>query len=344
MRITRETLFKIARDTANKRARIDRDVLSIYLHGSLLTEEPMLGGTADIDLVFVHNDPVISEREIQRLTDEVHLDIAHHARDDYRRARALRLHPWMGPTIFRCQILYDPQHFMDFTQASVRGQYNRPDYVLGRARTQAEHAREMWFSMNEYSREPGMEEVRFYLRAVEHVANAVAVLNGAPLTERRLLIEFPSRAEAVGRPGLYAGLIGLLGGPKVDVEELRAWLPAWSAAYQSIPEEQLLPRLHPDRFFYYYRALEHLIGGEKPQDVLWPLLRTWSDAVERLPQDAEERQDWEQAFRQIELLGPGFTQRVAALDAFLDLVEETLEEWARSSGAEYRPTAGPSLR
>ena len=344
MRITREILFKIARDTANKRARTDRDLLSIYLHGSLLTEEPILGGTADIDLVFVHNDAVLTEREIQRLTDDVHLDIAHHARDEYRRARSLRLHPWMGPTIFRCQILYDPQHFMDFTQASVRGQFNRPDYVLGRARTQVEHAREMWFTMDEYSEEPGLDEVRFYLRAIEHVANAVAVLNGLPLTERRFLLEFPPRAEAVGRPGLYAGLIGLLGAPKVDADLLRAWLPAWSAAYRAIPEEQILPRLHPDRYYYYHRAFEHLIGGEKAHDVLWPLLRTWSDVVDRLPAKAGERQEWEQAFRQVDLLGPGFAQRVAALDAFLDVVEETLEEWARASGAEYRPTSGPPLR
>ena len=35
------------------------------------------------------------------------------------------------------------------------------------------------------------------------------------------------------------------------------------------------------------------------------------------------------------MLGAGFKGRVAALDAYLDMVEETLDEWGRSSGAEY---------
>ena len=35
------------------------------------------------------------------------------------------------------------------------------------------------------------------------------------------------------------------------------------------------------------------------------------------------------------LLGAGFKEGVAALDAYLDMVEETLEEWGRASGAEY---------
>ncbi len=32
-------------------------------------------------------------------------------------------------------------------------------------------------------------------------------------------------------------------------------------------------------------------------------------------------------------IGPAFAERIQALDAFLDMVEETLEEWARANGA-----------
>jgi len=39
-------------------------VVCIYLTGSLLQETPMIGGSADIDLVIVHsNDPIV-EREL----------------------------------------------------------------------------------------------------------------------------------------------------------------------------------------------------------------------------------------------------------------------------------------
>jgi hypothetical protein len=73
------------------------------------------------------------EREIQRLTDQVHLDIAHHARDDYRWAKVLAPASLAGSTIVGCKIMYDPQHFLDFTQASVRSQFARPDNLIGRS-------------------------------------------------------------------------------------------------------------------------------------------------------------------------------------------------------------------
>jgi hypothetical protein len=40
MRITRQVLYKIAEDTVAQRARTDRDLLSIYLQGSLLESDP----------------------------------------------------------------------------------------------------------------------------------------------------------------------------------------------------------------------------------------------------------------------------------------------------------------
>jgi len=334
MRITPALLLKIARDTVAQRTRSDHGLLSIYLHGSLLEDDPLLGGTADIDLVFIHDEEYSVEREIQRLTDEVHLDIAHHARSDYRWARSLRLHPWLGPTIINCKLLYDPQHFMDFTQASVRGQFNQPDNVLGRARGQADHARQMWFSLHDLTGEPGLAEINLYLQAIEHAVNAVASLSGPPLTERRFLLRFPARAEAIGRPGLYPGLLGLLGGPNVDGQTLSAWLPAWQTAYQAIPAAQAPPRLHPVRCAYYKRAFEKILGGNHPHDALWPLLRSWAQVMLFLPASGIQHQEWAEAFQRLGLQGEGFTQRVAALDAYLDTVEEILDDSARAAGVE----------
>lgn len=332
MRITSETLFKIAHDTMIQRTRSDRDLIAIYLHGSLLEGDPLLGGTTDIDLVFIHDDAAPVAREIQRLTDEVHLDIAHHSRGEYRHARDLRLHPWLGPTLFRCKILHDPQHFMDFTQAGVRSQFNRPDNILARARSQAEHAREMWLALHEMTTEPGLEDVALFLRAVEHAANAISLLSGPPCTERRFLLQFSQRAEAIGRGGLFLGLLGLLGAQNANVESLRAWLPAWEVAYKAIPSGKAPPRLHPDRRAYYRQALDKTLQSEQPRSVLWPMLHTWTHAVSLLPLDSAEHQTWQEVFRQLELFGPALAQRIAALDAYLDTIEETLDEWGRANG------------
>lgn len=334
MRITPALLHRIAREVAAQRSRQDRSLLAVFLSGSLVEGDPLLGGTTDIDLFFIHHDEIEPKREIERLTDEVHLDIAHHSRDEYRQARALRLHPWMGYNIIYCIILFDPQHFLHFTQASVRAQFDLPEYVLGRARGQAEQARSTWLQLHDFTGEPGLPQVQRYLDAVGQAANAIACLSGLPLTERRFLLRFPVRAEAVSHPGLYPGLLGLLGGPQVDGATLSGWLPAWEAAYLSLSPSDAVPRLDPHRCPYFRRAFASIVSSETPQNLLWPLLRTWTDVVERLPDDSLERQTWENAMAQLGLFGPGFREKVAALDVYLDSVEEILDEWGQARGIE----------
>jgi hypothetical protein len=332
MRINRETLHRIAQDTVSQRARADRGIQSVYLCGALLGDDYLLGGTADIDLVFIHVDRPVVEREVVRLTEDVHLDIAHHFERDYRQARGLRLHPWLGPTIAGCKILFDPQHFMDFTQASVRGQFYQSEYVLRRARPQAEHARQIWLAYSQEIPEIGPKELALYLRAVDHAVNSIASLSGDPLPERRLLLNFPPLAEAAGQPGLYPGLLGLLGAPHVSAAVLQDWLPLWQAALEEIPAEEAPARLRPARYPYYRRSFESILKKDQPMAMLWPLLRTWTDAASLLPPEAAGLESWKQVCQQLGLAGPAFVERVAALDSYLDLVEETLEQWARKNG------------
>jgi hypothetical protein len=331
MRITPEILHKLARDTVAQRTRSDRDIIAVFLHGSLLREEPLLGGTADIDLFFIHSEAPLFAREITRVNDDVHLDISHVARMDYRQARELRRHPWIGPTIYGAKILYDPQHFMDFTQASVRGQFNDPSNVISRARGQAEHARQIWFGLQE-TESAALDSSANFLRAVLHAANSIASLSGAPLTNRRLLLDFPARAEAAGRPGLFNGLTGLLGGNGLDPETMRAWLPGWKAAFQAADADQRPAGLHLHRQHYYLKAFEEMLAGPQPVTALWPLLGTWTRLACLLPPGSPELSNWEEAAAQAGLAGESFPHRLTALDAFLDTIDETLEEWARKNG------------
>ncbi len=333
MRVNRDTLIKVVRTTVSQRTRADRNLMSVYLCGSLLGEDYLLGGAADIDLVFIHTDAVTEEREIVHLTEDVHLDIAHHLYRTYRQTRSLRVHPWLGPTIFSCQVLYDPQHFMDFTQASVRGQFYRSDHVLERVRKLVDQARQIWLSYFNDLPEAGPAEVLVYLRAVEHAANAVASLNGPPLAERRFLLNFPARAQAVERPGLYAGLLGLLGAPNIEPAVLSAWLGAWQEAYDHVPADKAPARLNPIRKPYYQKALESLLNSGQPQTALMLLLSTWTLAACELPLESPALESWRSAFRQLGLIGAGFEERVKALDAYLDMVEETVDGWAQANGA-----------
>ena len=53
MRITPELLFKIAEDTVAERTESNPAIIAAFLVGSVWDGEPVLGGTADIDLVFI---------------------------------------------------------------------------------------------------------------------------------------------------------------------------------------------------------------------------------------------------------------------------------------------------
>ncbi len=230
MRVTREALLKIAQDTVKRYVRKSRSIEAAYLCGSLLGENFQLGGAADIDLVFLHREKPAMEREVLPLNDEIHLDIAHHLQSDYRYGKQVRVHPWLGPTLNSCQILHDPRHFLDFIQASVRGQFDQADYVLERTRRQLEQARNIWNNYQPYGANPVIEDplefVCSYVRALGHTANAIASLSGPPLPERRLLLGFKERCEVIGKPGLYFGLLGLLGWslkPTLDFTELLHW-------------------------------------------------------------------------------------------------------------------------
>ena len=333
MRVNRTLLLKIANDTVIERTYSDRSILAVYLTGSLLEEEPLIGKATDIDLVFVHMDTPKVEREIKRLSEQIHLDIVHHDRDLYKQARLLRQHPWLGPTIFRCQILHDPQHFMDFTQASVRSQFDYPENVLERSRQELEQARGIWMNLSLNAEEPNPQAIARYLGAVEHIANAIASLSGAPLTERRFLLHFQERADATGQTGLYIGLLGLLGAIDLDKDQILSWLATWSAAFNAASGTSQPPiYLHPDRYGYYYEAMATFIDSPQPIVALWPLLLTWTEAIvtllrEQAPFAETHRQHWEKACQRLGLNSVAFEQRLTALDAYLDTTEELLEKW-----------------
>jgi hypothetical protein len=333
MRITRELLQKTIDDTVSRRTRSERSIVAIYLCGSLLGDDFLLGGTTDIDLGILHYDTPAVEREIVRLTDDVHLDVAHYPQKLFQQTRQVRMHPWLGPTIHDCKVVYDPHHFMDFTQASVRGQFHRDDYVAGRARQRLEHSRQIWLGfVAKPSESASVEDVGRYLKAIEHAANAVASLSGAPLTERRLLLNFRGRAEAVNRPGLHAALLGVLGAHHLDGAGLQALVVSWQAALETLPVENIQPRLHPARRSYYSRAVDALLKSQQPASLLWPLLRTWTLAASLAGAGSAAYTGWQQACAGLGLQGEGFNERISALDSFLDMVDETIEVWLKERG------------
>ncbi len=339
MRITREILIRIARETAQKRALADPELVAAYLTGSLRSENPFLGNSTDIDIVLVHPGQPKKRREILPLTPEISLDILHNPRSEYEKPKELRVHPWLGPELYDPLPLYVTQHFFEFVQAGVRAEYHEPVNVLARARRIAEHARQIWSGL-QHSQETGPALLLAYLKGVNHAANAVALLTGGPLAERRFLLLFPERAVAAGVPGLAAGLPGLLGGTHVDAAILGRFLTEWEKSFlDAAGRDQVhVPSGNRDyfasiaapRLAYYKRSFEALLAGESPHSILWPLIHTWTLAAAALP--PTHRSKWQTACETLGLAGDAFNERLEGLDRFLDTVEELLENMASSQG------------
>src|SRR5512141_846635 len=330
MRVTRESLIRIAKETAQERAFNDRSIIAAYLTGSLVSDtEPMLGGTTDIDIIFVHADEPKHRREFVKLTSDFHLDISHRARAEFKRPRELRLDPWLGWEMYDPMLLFEREKFFEFVQAGLRAgfEFNAPAPALQRSRKLLAHGRGIWRDLLEVSDTVMPNDLAQYMKSLYHAVNAVAELSGPPLQERRLMLDFPARAETAKRPGMNAGLVGLLGASNLEVAALNEWVSEWKLAFEAAMENSRVDlRIHRVRLNYYEKAIQAILGSDTPRAALWPLLQTWTLAVDVLPHHAVVA--WRAACEQLHLTGAGFAEHVSGLDQYLDEVESLLDELA----------------
>ena len=334
MRVTRESLLRIAKETAQERAYNDPEIIAAYLTGSLLNVDPMLGGTADIDIVFVYKNKPQQIREFVKLTPDFHLDISRRAKEEFKSPRELRSDPWLGYEMYDPILLYEREKFFDFVQASLRAgfDFEQPPLMLQRCRKLLSHGRQIWTDLTEVD-SAGPKEIRKYMKSLFHVVNAVVELSGPPIQERRLLLEFPSRAEAAEKPELTATAFNLIGANRVNVDKLKTWVSDWKYAFKLASENSGVDlRISPIRANYYEKAITAMLEGNIPLSALWPLFHTWTLAADVL--DGDHLKFWESAAGELGLLGAGFAERVDGLDHFIDDVEIILDEVARANGVD----------
>ena len=337
MRVTRQSLIRIAKESTQERVYNDRTIVAVYLTGSLVGEaDPLLGGTADIDLVLVHDSQPGLTRQILRLTPDFHLDIRHRHASEFKSSRELRTDPVLGWELYDPMLLYERENFFHFLQAGLRAgsEFHAPESMLARCRSLEANARRGWLELADLSgQKGGAREVMLFLEAVRDAANSIAELSGGPLAERRLLSDFPARALVTEHPEFTANLFSLLGANQVEPAALASWLEPWKAAFLAASQRANVDtRIHSARMNYYEKAIRALLEGETPLGGLWPLVLTWTLAVSVLEDPFGG--PWDEACHQLGLLGPAFAQHVSDLDNYLDEIEAHLDEIAAANGLE----------
>jgi hypothetical protein len=330
VRITRDTLIELARRETEQRAEIG-DVISGYLIGSVARDEPFLGGSVDIDLVLIHQGHPPEPREIVRLSDDVHLDIAHHSRDLYAKPRELRIHPWLGPAMCEPIFLYDPQHFFEWAQAGARGRFYRQDHVYARARTFLKMSRQSSSVLRLSDR-----WIKTYSRAILEAANAVACLTGFPVAGRRVTLDLEKAVTPLEHPEVYVNFLRLLGADSIQAAEATEWLSAWTHTFDRASELNSEPDLSPCRRSYYLNGFQALLEAGRPEAIVWTLLTTWERSIHCL-KTAQQSEPlihlWDNVVERLRLNAARSDARNEELERYSDHVEEIIETWAERNGA-----------
>lgn len=328
MRITRDTLIKLAKDTVAKRFVPDKGVIAVFLVGSLRPEDSQVDVAADVDLLVINNGEPMREREIVKLSNEYHLDIMFESNSKYAQARELRGDPWRGWAMWDPCLLHQKGRFFEYTQSIVRAQFDDPLNLLKRARYFSVPAREAWYEMQ---LNPASASPLKLLKAAYDAANALVSLNGAPITERRLLLEFPARAQSLGLSELIQPLFASISA-SVPAADIRQWLQAWEIAFQAAAQSPGDLRLHAARLSYYKSGIETLLDGDLPAAALWPMLYTWALTAENGSLNDSQVKSWGVACVEMGLSPRALPERLQALDSFLDGLEERLEQLTAENG------------
>lgn len=333
MQIERATLIKIARDAAAQRLAARPSLVAAYLTGSVAANELLLGGATDIDLILIDSaEP--PAREIQRLTDQVALDIQYHSTADYAHPKELRVHPWRGPELCAPVFLHDPRHFFELAQSSARGQFHRPDYVATRARRFLQMARDRLHIGLLPGAEPSAPvTLADFCQALLLAANAAITLTGFPGAGRRLLLKLEAASRRLARPDLYEDFLAIFGGGKLNAEQAQLLLSDWSAAYRAAqtPDDELI---HPARRTIYERGFQAQIEADRATEMFWLMLLTWQAAMRRLPGDSAQAENWAAFLERLRLASPGaFRQRLVEVRDYVQTVDELVETWADQNGA-----------
>ena len=333
MRITKDALLRLARDMAAIRINEDHSIVCIYMTGSMVTDDPFIGGTTDIDLFFVHAGQPVVSREVRYLNDDVTLDITHIDQMRFQQPRRLRADPWLGP--FLCakpKVLFDTQHWFEFTEASVAAQFYRPEYALERARPLAVAARQTWMNFHLNDKEVTPSNVSVFLEAVENAGNSLALLSGPPLVTRRFFSGLSSRLEKSGKLDLLPDFKDFILSQSLSDIEWTQWISAWEPVFKETSERVETPAsLSLPRKSYYTKAVTELSGND-PSSAAWIMMNCWTRSAAVLDEGSANLQIWKRACTDFLQINGSFSPVMEKMDSLLDSIEETLDTFASENG------------
>ena len=333
MKVTRKMLLETAHNYVKEQTFNNPDIACVFLVGSLKDENPFLGESTDIDLVFIHNTEPARSREIYSLGENFQFDNLHYSRRIFNQPKDLRQDPWLGCLFCDSPfVLYDSYHYFDFLRAGVFSDFFSPTNTYARSQFFYKKARDRWMDLQHHADEFSADIVYDYLQTLYDAANCIACLVEKPLPERRFLSKLEAVTNYLGRPGLASGMCDLYGINDYSSSPWEEWLQHLSKAMNALSEKPYCPPQYaPDRFRYYQQAIS-FYQMERADEALWILFWIWTSIIHTLPKRAPEGKEWKALCDQINLTKDTFPNHLQQLDTYLEAVDSTSTEWQRVSG------------
>ncbi|MEL7645704.1 MAG: hypothetical protein AAGU04_05500, partial [Anaerolineaceae bacterium] len=203
--------------------------------------------------------------------------------------------------------------------------FNSPETVYARGQSAAEKARQLWFELEDPQELPFTLWTDLYYKVVGSAANAIAIINGPALTTRRMLLDFPARAEALGKLELTGELLQLISRAPINSEILNTWRPVWENALTAAGKlPDCPPNLLPARKAYFVNSCAAMIESGSAHAALWPMVETWRQAGQILADDPAQQEAWQKFLEALEITQTNKNEQIERLDLFLDNAEAAL--------------------
>lgn len=340
--LEQQTLLRLARDYATRKAGERSSLRSAILVGSVARGEPPLGDAVDLDVLLIDDAPPEVKTELVRLSDFVLVDATYVTPADYADRKALRVHHFNAPRLNDALPLHDPRHYFDLVQAAIRAPYNRSDHIYARARSAHAAAAQAFENLLSFTEDTVPEAVSFAHLAHFHetlylAALAVILLTGQPeaVGPRKLMVRFEAATRKLGNPELYSAFLNALGATGVPPTAVEAVVNDWLGLYKAANQQgAAAPSIHPLKRGYYERGFRTLIAEGHAVNTLWLLEHNMAACVQGLDPLPEPWVKFQG------LMGKGNGRQFAAngfrgAGQLLALVDEALVAWAKQEQIDW---------
>lgn len=328
MKYTKDHLLEAAEKFIQKKITRDPSVSAVFLIGSLRKVEHFVGKPMDVDLLILKDGPVDIDNELVRVNESYHLDVHYDDVSLYEDPKPLRGDGVRGWALWDADVLYQREHIFEFTQSTVRAQFDEPKYVVERMQYFCQRARNFWLERNE---KPDEVEAEDYLEAVANAANALASINHEPLSIRSLLGDLLNVTASLDVTDINADFFKCFS-DDLSTNVIQENMTLWNELFIEGTKYPADAIITPLRLNYFKHAITAALESDKPVSAFWPFLFTLSKMPIRFSENEALKEQYAELKKNFGFTAEGMANKMNALDLLLEdiegIIEQILEDYA----------------